>query len=714
MKPNLSFKFYSILGNEDAEPYLDDNLIAVADGLGGSGAFKISLDDSLYKNNQIFEYLYEIVIQHKLGKESDLFKNYLNEWFQNLASLPYKTSALWGSRIVIASFVYAIKNCSDFSDLRDSKTRQKLSQFISDNLKKTVEYFKIDSPKMKGLSLLPTTLASIMYKDSSKDSIEVDVLWVGDSRCYVLSKDGLKQLTIDDEENRKITNIFELSDKQAVINHQAYSLPQPCILLAVSDGAFDPFYPIDNFKFEALLLKYINSCNSPKELSDTLKNFYDNNGNKPDDTTMCFVPIGFETYDDIKKGLEQRSKYVLNINEIYDKYKPVYDLFVVPDSIDKIRSYILERTISKLDYFIDQIIAVYDNKTHDKILTKDISDIIESYVKTITIDKESGRKQLQRENLRVFCEYLKTTDKNIKNSVFAKDIDSTLYKKCIEMKCLDNPNMRIVKEISKKFAESISKVMEESSSYQQSVAILKLRQDEFEKLKKVKENMLNDINKEITRLHGLIYNSNSQRQPLDKKLFNYEYLVKMRYEYNLDSMLNDPVYPGSLFDMIMVLKEKVANNLNRTLILKKEIDKMSATTVERLNSYEKSLSDFFQFENDILTCATGLFNIETVKKFGFSIVNEKKEVSLPTKIIVSEIKKLLSGHPRIVDLIIEALAKSKETIIDNRYDKDSLRDFRAYQMYNNISTKEEITDLKRKIEDILKRSESLISGGSEE
>ena len=38
MKEKLAFGFYSQLKGEDAPPYLGDGLIAVADGLGGSGS----------------------------------------------------------------------------------------------------------------------------------------------------------------------------------------------------------------------------------------------------------------------------------------------------------------------------------------------------------------------------------------------------------------------------------------------------------------------------------------------------------------------------------------------------------------------------------------------------------------------------------------------------------------------------------------------------
>ena len=41
---NLDFYFYSVLKNEDANPYVGSDVIAVADGLGGSVAFAYQAD----------------------------------------------------------------------------------------------------------------------------------------------------------------------------------------------------------------------------------------------------------------------------------------------------------------------------------------------------------------------------------------------------------------------------------------------------------------------------------------------------------------------------------------------------------------------------------------------------------------------------------------------------------------------------------------------
>ena len=41
---DLKFRFYSVLKNEDAPPFLSDTLLAVADGLGGSGSTVHKID----------------------------------------------------------------------------------------------------------------------------------------------------------------------------------------------------------------------------------------------------------------------------------------------------------------------------------------------------------------------------------------------------------------------------------------------------------------------------------------------------------------------------------------------------------------------------------------------------------------------------------------------------------------------------------------------
>ena len=56
--------------------------------------------------------------------------------------------------------------------------------------------------------MFSTTMASIVINSESKNAVDVDVYWAGDSRCYCLSADGLQQLSDDHENDAGMTNLF--------------------------------------------------------------------------------------------------------------------------------------------------------------------------------------------------------------------------------------------------------------------------------------------------------------------------------------------------------------------------------------------------------------------------------------------------------------------------------------------------------------------------
>ena len=130
MEKELKFRFYSVLKNEDAPPFLSDELLVVADGLGGDGSTEHAIDRAKHKN--LKKEIVENAFGDFEGGLSSEFVEYLDELLYAMSDETNDTSALWGSRIVIGRFVYALMKYDRFSyeNLRDESARDELTEFI--------------------------------------------------------------------------------------------------------------------------------------------------------------------------------------------------------------------------------------------------------------------------------------------------------------------------------------------------------------------------------------------------------------------------------------------------------------------------------------------------------------------------------------------------------------------------------------------------------
>ena len=107
-KNKLSLKFYSVVKNEDAPPFVGDDLLVCADGLGGAGGHVHTIDYKKHPDmrGELLEAAYGDFDADTRGR----LDAYLNTLVDPMADENPDTSALWASRIVIGRFVYAMLN----------------------------------------------------------------------------------------------------------------------------------------------------------------------------------------------------------------------------------------------------------------------------------------------------------------------------------------------------------------------------------------------------------------------------------------------------------------------------------------------------------------------------------------------------------------------------------------------------------------------------
>lgn len=285
---------------EDADPIsiVDSNLnwgfVGVFDGMGGAGAKK-------YKHIET-------------GEEH--------------------TSAYWGSRIVRDSVEELIKNRS----LGISPTDW-VNEFIHTSIKSKLDEKIKEFPNANGAVLskmtrkLPTTMAMSGY-EIINDDVAITTYWAGDSRVYVLLKDTIKILTIDDanaEDGDPFSPLnMDLAMNNAIsqerefrINRSVVTLPisqqEPFLLIASTDGCFG--YYKNPIEFEAMLRNCLGKANDCKEYLNNIKEAIIENIQQ-DDFSISIAGFGSTSFDDYKSVLSSDADVEL-IDEYYKWRKDI-------------------------------------------------------------------------------------------------------------------------------------------------------------------------------------------------------------------------------------------------------------------------------------------------------------------------------------------------------------------------------------------------------
>lgn len=165
---------------------------------------------------------------------------------------------------------------------------------------------------------LPSTAAFVVCTDENS-AIRADCYWAGDSRLYLLDEDGLAQISVDDLNvtdameslyiGGKMTNVVHLpkdGENGFSVHHSQLRLKKSGILFAATDGCFD--YITSPMEFEYLLLETLECADSAAEWEKNLKEAIGKIAQ--DDSTVTAASFGYGSFDDLKRGLSKRTKYL--------------------------------------------------------------------------------------------------------------------------------------------------------------------------------------------------------------------------------------------------------------------------------------------------------------------------------------------------------------------------------------------------------------------
>lgn len=271
---------------EDAPPVAKNGILVICDGTGATGVVKHKIDGTVHTSAY-------------LGSRatSKITEDYLSANYDGIFE--------------------AVSSSSRFENYAEELGRR-----IRDGLVRFVNEHGLSLGSEGGISfsLLPTTLAAAVYKESS-DGVEVVVFSAGDSRVLLWEpENGLQQLSVDDVaagydafcDNSNTTNCIS-ADREFRINCIYHKLSyKKCILFATSDGFTDPVKP---FEQEDYLIRFLSNCDNIIDENNSFGEYigdrFDAIGfSSADDCSMAGAIIGYSDNSEIKKVLGKRYEYV--------------------------------------------------------------------------------------------------------------------------------------------------------------------------------------------------------------------------------------------------------------------------------------------------------------------------------------------------------------------------------------------------------------------
>ena len=181
---------------------------------------------------------------------------------------------------------------------------------------------------------LPSTMAMALVQPCEGGNL-CHIVWAGNSRCYVLTQNGLWQATQDDLTTPAdaLDNLYADSpmsnflnaDAPFTLNSKTVTLTAPAVVWAASDGAFDALP--SPMHFEALLLDTLCEAASMKDWATRIAARL-----KPvatDDVTLMAQAFGFNGFKALKASLQTRRQSLAR--DYIDPCEPL--LGGAPDSL---------------------------------------------------------------------------------------------------------------------------------------------------------------------------------------------------------------------------------------------------------------------------------------------------------------------------------------------------------------------------------------------
>lgn len=232
-----------------------------------------------------------------------------------------KTGAYLASRTVGGAVKKWFDDCCDAGMRFDYNA---LKEEIDTRLHMGELYCGDTGLKMKGTMVrnLPTTMAAVIAYIRNNGIVSEHV-WAGDSRTYMLTRDGLIQISVDDIEGEDalsnisndgvLTNVIS-SDGHYELHRCTVNITEPCLLFSATDGCFG--YLSSPMMFEAFILDSLMNAENVEGWKNSL---HDNLGSySGDDYSMGLMAFGFESFNDMKSLFVERHSYITELARTFE------------------------------------------------------------------------------------------------------------------------------------------------------------------------------------------------------------------------------------------------------------------------------------------------------------------------------------------------------------------------------------------------------------
>ena len=195
----------------------------------------------------------------------------------------------------------------------------------------------------------PSTLAALTCCRGAGGTLKTSCYWAGDSRCYLLTPDGLMQLTEDDVDSGDamdnltadgtLKNLISLSGAFAV-HTKTLAVSLPAVLFAATDGCFA--YYRTPMEFEYLLLHCLETAENPEGWENAIRKALREVAG--DDFTLTGFALGFKSFDRMKNSFKGREaevseQYIRKLEGLtrdemmilWKQYRETYSRYLKPD-----------------------------------------------------------------------------------------------------------------------------------------------------------------------------------------------------------------------------------------------------------------------------------------------------------------------------------------------------------------------------------------------
>lgn len=386
---------------EDALPYTDNQLLLVADGLGGAAAIRhLKIKPEIFEKEKLLDTLFSGIYE---DYSNEVFVKYVTDSFFELFAVKdcytdninnIKKSGYFASRIVAAIILHEMLYNQQYSaeeifkTLAACETEEARAEYLASVGKHFKDTIQTDIKKVaknanliyessySGLALLGSTLCATIFLEH-EDSVEAIYLTAGDSRPYVWCEEkGLSQVLADQEgEDGGMTNYIKANDDaDFTIRCNYFKFAKPCVLFNASDGCFDSYRFLSQIGFEKIVLEYAISSENVENMSKGIKEFFTTEGRHDDSSTIAMKMFGYESFEDFKASCQKRYGYLSA--EYFEK---------MPDLIDK--DYVAELEQSK-----STLPKLFESLKEKFVSEQDIINYCEEYVKSGDYDPYNKRK----------------------------------------------------------------------------------------------------------------------------------------------------------------------------------------------------------------------------------------------------------------------------------------------------------------------------------